>query len=65
MSYTAVAYRLPRLLRRHALAAFADSLPASVRMLDAGAGEGQYAHYFSRRRYCGVDLAVMMGARRP
>jgi SAM-dependent methyltransferase len=68
MSYTAVAYRLPKLLRRHilhfeveiadTLAAFADSLPAGVRMLDAGAGEGQYAHYFSRQRYCGVDLAV-------
>ena len=27
-------------------------------MLDAGAGEGQYAHHFARQRYCGVDLAV-------
>jgi len=68
MSYTAVAYRLPKWLRRHilhfeveladALEAFAGSLPAGARMLDAGAGEGQYAHYFSRQRYCGVDLAV-------
>ena len=68
MSYTAVAYRLPKWLRRHilhfeveiadALAAFAATLPAGARMLDAGAGEGQYAHYFSRQRYCGVDLAV-------
>ena len=27
-------------------------------MLDAGAGEGQYARHFARQRYCGVDLAV-------
>jgi SAM-dependent methyltransferase len=68
MSYTAVAYRLPKPLRRHilhfeveiadAVAAFAKSLPAGVRILDAGAGEGRYAHYFARQRYCGVDLAV-------
>ncbi len=68
MSYTALAYRLPKLLRRHilhfeveiadAVAALAGALPAGVRILDAGAGEGQYAHYFARQRYCGVDLAV-------
>jgi len=68
MSYTALAYRLPKLLRRHilhfevtiddALATFADALPEGVRVLDAGAGEGQYAHHFVRQRYCGVDLAV-------
>jgi SAM-dependent methyltransferase len=68
MSYTALAYRLPKVLRRHilhfeveiadAVNAFAAALPAGVRMLDAGAGEGQYAHYFVRQRYCGVDLAV-------
>jgi SAM-dependent methyltransferase len=27
-------------------------------VLDAGAGEGQYARHFTRHRYCGVDLAV-------
>ena len=27
-------------------------------MLDAGAGEGQYAHFFDQHRYTGVDLAV-------
>jgi len=27
-------------------------------VLDAGAGEGRYAHLFARQRYCGVDLAV-------
>ena len=68
MSYTAIAYRLPKSLRRHilhfeveiaeAVERFAKGLPAGVRLLDAGAGEGQYAHYFSRQRYCGVDLAV-------
>ena len=68
MSYTALVYRLPRPLRRHVLhfeveiaervAAFAKALPEGARMLDAGAGEGKYAHYFDRQRYCGVDLAV-------
>jgi SAM-dependent methyltransferase len=68
MKYTELAYRLPRPLRRHilhfeveiadAVAAFASALPSGVRVLDAGAGEGQYARYFDRQRYCGVDLAV-------
>ena len=68
MSYTALAYRLPRPLRRHilhfeveiadAVDVFARALPAGVRVLDAGAGEGQYAHCFAGQRYCGVDLAV-------
>jgi SAM-dependent methyltransferase len=68
MSYTALAYRLPKPLRRHilhfeveiadAVAALASGLPDDVRVLDAGAGEGQYAHYFARQRYCAVDLAV-------
>ena len=68
MRYSALAYRLPRPLRRHilhfeaeiedAVAALARVLPAGARVLDAGAGEGQYARHFSRQRYCGVDLAV-------
>ena len=68
MRYSALAYRLPRPLRRHilhfeaeiddAVAALARVLPAGARVLDAGAGEGQYARHFSRHRYCGVDLAV-------
>jgi SAM-dependent methyltransferase len=68
MSYTGIAYRLPRVLRRHvlhfeveiedAVAAFARRLPEAARVLDAGSGEGQYAHHFAGRRYCGVDLAV-------
>jgi SAM-dependent methyltransferase len=59
---------LPRPFRRHilhfeveiedAVAAFARSLPAGARVLDAGAGEGRYAHFFARQRYIGVDLAV-------
>jgi len=63
-----VAYRLPRFLRRHvlhfeveiedAVARFARELPRSARVLDAGAGEGQYAHFFDKHRYVGVDLAV-------
>ncbi|HEY1497194.1 MAG TPA: class I SAM-dependent methyltransferase [Candidatus Solibacter sp.] len=68
MSYTGFAYRLPRPLRRHilnfeveiedAVAAFAAALPDRARVLDAGAGEGQYRDRFARHRYCGVDLAV-------
>jgi SAM-dependent methyltransferase len=68
MSYTLLAYRLPRPLRRHvlhfevatedAVAALGQALDAGARVLDAGAGEGRYAHHFARQRYCGVDLAV-------
>lgn len=68
MKYTGIAYRLPRPLRRHilhfeseiedAVHAFAAALPPGARVLDAGAGEGQYAREFARQRYCGVDLAV-------
>jgi SAM-dependent methyltransferase len=68
MKYTGLAYRLPRPLRRHilyfeaeietAVEAFAREIPAGARVLDAGAGEGQYARHFTRHRYCGLDLAV-------
>jgi SAM-dependent methyltransferase len=68
VKYTDIVYRLPRSLRRHvlhfeveiedAVAAFARSLPAGARVLDAGAGEGLYARFFAGQRYCGVDLAV-------
>ena len=67
-AYTGLAYRLPKPLRRHilhfeveiadAVAAFARALPEGARVLDAGAGEGQYRDHFARQRYCGVDLAV-------
>jgi SAM-dependent methyltransferase len=68
MSYTGIAYRLPRFARRHilhfeveiedAIIGFARKLPSNARVLDAGSGEGQYAHHFGAHRYCGVDLAV-------
>ncbi len=68
MKYTGLAYRLPRPLRRHvlhfewmieeAVASYAARLPEGARVLDAGSGEGRYARYFERHRYCGVDLAV-------
>jgi SAM-dependent methyltransferase len=68
MKYNALANYLPGFLRRHVLhfetaiqdrvAEFAQSLAAGTRLLDAGAGEGQYAVLFGRQRYCGVDLAV-------
>lgn len=68
MRYSAIAARLPAPLRRHvlhfeaaiedAVVEFASQLPAGARVLDAGAGEGQYARHFARQRYCGVDLAV-------
>jgi SAM-dependent methyltransferase len=68
VSYTSLAYRLPKPLRRHilhfeveiddAVIAFAAALKQGARVLDAGAGEGQYAHHFGRQKYCGVDLAV-------
>jgi SAM-dependent methyltransferase len=59
--------RLPRLLRRYvldferrideAVASFAASLPPGAAVLDAGAGECQYAHHFAAQRYVAVDLA--------
>jgi SAM-dependent methyltransferase len=59
---------LPRALRNYVLhfeAAielavddFAASLPAGARMLDAGAGEGNYRASFTAQRYVGLDLAV-------
>jgi SAM-dependent methyltransferase len=68
MRYAQIERRLPRRLRRYildfeariedAVAAFAQSLPPGARVLDAGSGEGRYAKFFARQRYCGVDLAV-------
>jgi SAM-dependent methyltransferase len=59
---------LPRPLRKwvqhfetsidEAVAAFATSLPQDSRVLDAGAGEGNYQHHFARHRYCGLDLGI-------
>ncbi len=68
MSYTAIAYHLPRWLKKlvlhfevsieDAVAKFARALPVNARVLDAGAGEGQHAGSFRNFRYIGVDLAV-------
>jgi SAM-dependent methyltransferase len=68
MSYAAIVDRLPRWLARRilhfeaaiedAVAGFAATLPPDARVLDAGAGEGRHARYFTGQRYCGVDLAV-------
>lgn len=37
---------------------FADRIPNGSRVLDAGAGELQYAKHFSHCRYTGLDLAI-------
>ena len=41
-----------------AVSDFAKSLPPGARVLDAGAGEGNYKAYFAAQRYLGLDLAV-------
>ena len=68
MSATSLARRLPGPLRRQilhfecaiedAVGQFAVSLEPNARVLDAGAGEAQYAGWFRRQRYVGVDLAI-------
>lgn len=68
MNYRSVERHLPRFLRRYilhfeaaiddSLQNFANNLPSGQRVLDAGAGEGIHAKYFSRQRYVAVDLAV-------
>lgn len=68
MTYAAARQWLPAFLLRRlyhfecaigeAVVRFAASLEPGCRVLDAGAGEGQYAAHFSRQRYTGVDLAV-------
>jgi len=37
---------------------FASALPKGARVLDAGAGEGNYRDRFQAHRYCGLDLGV-------
>jgi SAM-dependent methyltransferase len=41
-----------------AVAGFAASLAPGARVLDAGAGEGNYQRFFSSQRYCALDLGV-------
>jgi SAM-dependent methyltransferase len=60
--------RLPGALQRHILhfeasideqvARWTSQLPKEARVLDAGAGECQYRHLFSRCRYTAVDLGI-------
>jgi SAM-dependent methyltransferase len=68
MTNASLLARLPGPLRRHILhfesviedsaRAFAASLPDGASLLDAGAGECQYAHLFHRQRYLAVDLGI-------
>jgi SAM-dependent methyltransferase len=66
--YRRLIWNVPRPLRRlvlrfevcieESLEAFARSLPTGARVLDAGAGECQYAELFAHCRYVAFDLAV-------
>ena len=68
MKYQALQRWLPNPLLRYVLhfeaaivdsvIAFAALLPVDARVLDAGAGEGPYAHHFEKQRYVGVDLGT-------
>ena len=68
MSQESPARWLPAPLRRHILhfeseiervvGEFAGRLGAGARVLDAGAGEGQYAGRFTKQRYTGIDLGI-------
>ncbi len=68
MIYDRLRNSLPGFLRRYvmhfeaaiedAVSSFAKSLPQGAHLLDAGAGEGNYKHYFEKQRYCGLDLGV-------
>jgi SAM-dependent methyltransferase len=59
---------MPASLQRHvlhfeasienAVRSFASSLSPGATVLDAGAGEGQYAGLFAGHRYIGVDLGI-------
>jgi 6-phosphogluconate dehydrogenase (decarboxylating) len=41
-----------------AVANFAAGLNRGDRVLDAGAGEGNYKHHFASQRYWGLDLGI-------
>ena len=68
MTYTTARRVLPGWLCRYvyhfehhieeAISDLAGSLAPGAMVLDAGAGEGQYARLFTRQRYIGVDLCV-------
>jgi len=68
MTYATARRLLPGRLRRYvysfetliedSVSGLSGSLPAGSRVLDAGAGEGQYSSYFQEHRYTGVDLGI-------
>ena len=68
MRYSRLQRLLPRFLSRYmlhveagiedAVGAFANSLPESARVLDAGAGETAYKPFFSKCRFCALDLGI-------
>lgn len=68
MIYDRTRSRLPAPLRRYvlhfeaaieqAVTDFAESLPRGARVLDAGAGEGNYKSFFTTQRYTGLDLGI-------
>lgn len=68
MMYGALSRVVPPALRRWILhfeaeiecatARFAESLPPGALVLDAGAGELQYARLFTRQRYLALDLGI-------
>ena len=67
-NYSALRTALPPALTRYvmhfeatiegAVAGFAAELAPGARVLDAGAGEGNYKPRFARQRYVGLDLGV-------
>jgi SAM-dependent methyltransferase len=68
MKYSALAERLPPIVRRHVLhfesviddqlMVFASGAHPGDRVLDAGAGEGRHARFFKGVRYVGVDSGI-------
>jgi ubiquinone/menaquinone biosynthesis C-methylase UbiE len=68
MNQASPARILPAPLRRYilhfeseierAVGELAGRLGTGAQVLDAGAGEGQYAHLFSKQRYTGIDLGI-------
>jgi SAM-dependent methyltransferase len=66
--YSAIRNAMPQPVRRYvqhfesaiedAVVEFSASLAQGSRVLDAGAGEGQYKDRFRRHRYIGLDLGV-------
>lgn len=68
MSYSGLRSLVPAWLRREVfhfetlivdhVTAFAAQLPPRARLLDAGAGEGQYKSFFTHQNYIGFDLGI-------